>query len=96
MKEPKKYILDEWDSMCAKANKGTRSACPLLEDEVLVEMHKYLGAILIENEELRKLVDLARDEYLEENSDGETDCVTPYDYYPMDLYYNNVQKLWRV
>ena len=54
MKEPKKYIFEEWDSMCAKANKSLHSACPLLEDEVLVEMHKYVGAILIENDRLSK------------------------------------------
>ncbi len=52
MKEPKQYIFEEWDSMCAKANKSLHSACPLLEDEVLVEMHKYVGAILIENDRL--------------------------------------------
>jgi hypothetical protein len=34
-----------------------------------------------EIERLRTLVDLARDTYIEENSDGETDCVTPYDRY---------------
>ena len=54
MKEPKQYIFEEWDSMCAKANKSLHSACPLLEDEVLVEMHKYVGAILIENDRLSK------------------------------------------
>ena len=56
MKEPKQYIFEEWDSMCAKANKSLHSACPLLEDEVLVEMHKYVGAILIENENLRSQI----------------------------------------
>lgn len=54
MKEPKQYIFEEWDSMCAKANKSLRSTCPLLEDEVLVEMHKYVGAILIENDRLSR------------------------------------------
>lgn len=34
-----------------------------------------------EIEKLRALVKLARDAYLAEHSDGETDCVTPYDYY---------------
>lgn len=45
MQEPEQYILEEWDSMCAKANKALHSDCPLLEDEVLVEMHKYVGAL---------------------------------------------------
>jgi hypothetical protein len=45
MNEPKKYILEEWDSMCAIANKARQSDCPLIEDEVLVEMHKYVGAL---------------------------------------------------
>lgn len=30
---------------------------------------------------LKALVKIARDTYIEENSDGETDCVTPYDIY---------------
>ncbi len=54
MKEPKQYIFKEWDSMFAKANNSLHSACPLLEDEVLVEMHKYVGAILIENDRLSR------------------------------------------
>ena len=54
MKEPKQYIFEEWDSMCAKANKSLHSDCPLLEDEVLVVMHKYVGAILIENDRLSR------------------------------------------
>jgi hypothetical protein len=37
--------------------------------------------LLREVETLGKLVTLARDEYLKANSDGETDCVTPYDTY---------------
>jgi len=32
-------------------------------------------------EYLKALVKLAREDYLERNSDGETDCVTPYDIY---------------
>lgn len=62
MEKPKQYIFEEWDSMCAKANKALHSDCPLLEDEVLVEMHKYVGAILIENEKLKKRIEDA--EYL--------------------------------
>ena len=58
MKEPNQYIFEEWNSMYAKANKSLHSACPLLEDEVLVEMHKYLGAILIENEKLSSVINI--------------------------------------
>jgi hypothetical protein len=58
MKEPKQYIFEEWDSMCAKANKALHSDCPLLEDEVLAEMHKYVGAILIENENLLSIINV--------------------------------------
>ena len=56
MEEPEQYILEEWDSMCAKANKALHSNCPLLEDEVMVEMHKYVGAILIENHRLESQI----------------------------------------
>ena len=45
MNEPAKYILEEWDSMCAIAHKARQGNCPLIEDEVLVEMHKYVGAL---------------------------------------------------
>lgn len=44
MVEPEQYIFEEWDSMCALAHKARQGNCPLLEDEVLVEMHKYVGA----------------------------------------------------
>ncbi|MGE9292834.1 MAG: XRE family transcriptional regulator [Puniceicoccales bacterium] len=42
MSEPEQYIFEEWDSMCARANKNLHGDCPLVEDEVLVEMHKYV------------------------------------------------------
>jgi len=42
MQEPEQYILDEWAAMLEKAKKHLRSDCPLLEDEVLVEMQKYI------------------------------------------------------
>lgn len=45
MSEPEQYIFEEWDSMCAKANTSLHSDCPLIEDETLVEMHKYVGAL---------------------------------------------------
>lgn len=43
MKEPEQYILDEWNSMCAKANTSLHGDCPTLEDETLVAMHKYMS-----------------------------------------------------
>lgn len=54
MQEPEQYIFEEWDSMCAKANKSLHSDCPLLEDEVLVEMHAYVGYLGKETE-LKKI-----------------------------------------
>lgn len=39
--KPEQYILDEWEAMCAKAN----TSCPLIEDEVLVKMHQYIGSL---------------------------------------------------
>lgn len=39
---------------------------------------------------LMRGIKLARDEYLEQNADGETDCVTPYDTYFYD--YGNFVK----
>ena len=38
-------------------------------------------ALAQEVDKLKALVKMARDTYIEENSDGETDCVTPYDRY---------------
>ena len=32
-----------------------------------------------QNLQFREMIDMARNEYLELNSDGEHDCVTPYD-----------------
>lgn len=32
-------------------------------------------------DDMKKKLDAARDSYIEEHSDGETDCVTPYDEY---------------
>lgn len=32
-------------------------------------------------DDMKKKLDMARDSYIEEHSDGETDCVTPYDEY---------------
>ena len=72
MSEPDQYILDEWDSMCAKANKSLHSDCPLLEDETLVEMHKYVGSINQRNNELEVLLeDLKADLLMRAEIDSE-------------------------
>ena len=42
MNKPEQYILNEWDSMCTKARKATQSDCPLIEDETLKAMGKYV------------------------------------------------------
>lgn len=49
--------------------------------DMLATLRELVLKLSGENKELRSLVNLARDEYLAENSDGVTDCVTPYDYY---------------
>lgn len=47
----------------------------------LVATRKQLQQTTGERDALVKLVNMARDAFIEENSDGETDCVTPYDWY---------------
>lgn len=47
----------------------------------LVATRKRLQQTTDERDALVKLVNMARDTFIEENSDGETDCVTPYDWY---------------
>lgn len=37
--------------------------------------------VIAQKKQLLKMVDYARNDYLEQNSDGETDCVTPFDWY---------------
>lgn len=56
MSEPEQYILEEWGSMCAKAEQALRSDCPLLEDEVLVEMHKYVVALKAQQVRMREVL----------------------------------------
>lgn len=46
MKAPSDYILNEWEGMCAGANIRLSSDCPLLHDEVLVEMDKYITRLI--------------------------------------------------
>ena len=45
--------------------------------------------------EHRQLVKLARDTYLEENSDGVHDCPTPYDIYPIQKRENVIDDIWK-
>lgn len=45
-------LFDEWDTICAKANKALHSDCPLVEDQVLVEMHKRFHQLNAENVKL--------------------------------------------
>ena len=56
MKEPEQYIFEEWERMCSNANKHLNSDCPLLEDQVLVELHKYVETLRSENEKFMKLL----------------------------------------
>ena len=51
MSEPSQYILEGWDDICATANASLDSDCPLLDDEVLVEMHKYLGQLRLNHDQ---------------------------------------------
>ena len=70
--QQKDYILQEWDSMCANANKSLHSDCPLLEDETLVEMHKYVSQINQRNNELEILLeDLKADLLIRADIDSE-------------------------
>ena len=70
--QPQDYILQEWDSMCANANKSLHSDCPLLEDETLVEMHKYVSRINQRNNELEILLeDLKADLLMRAEIDSE-------------------------
>lgn len=72
MSEPEQYILEEWDSMCANANKSLHSDCPLLDDEVLVEMHKHVAHLNQRNNELEILLeDLKSDLLLRADIDSE-------------------------
>ncbi len=52
----------------------------ILEDDIFTVTSK-LRAVEYENEQLREKLKIARDVYIELHSDGETDCVTPFDIY---------------
>jgi len=72
MEEPEQYIFEEWESMCANANKSLHADCPLLEDETLVEMHKYVSHINQRNNELEILLeDLKADLLMRAELDNE-------------------------
>lgn len=72
MSEPEQYILEGWDDICATANTSLDSDCPLLDDEVLVEMHKYVAHLSQRNNELEILLeDLKADLLLRADIDSE-------------------------
>lgn len=75
MNKPEKYILEGWDDICEKANKSLHSDCPLLEDEVLVEMHKYVSQMNQRNNELEILLeDLKADLLMRADIDNSEGC----------------------
>ena len=39
---PADYILEEWKVMVGKSKHHLDSDCPLIEDEVIIEMHNYI------------------------------------------------------
>lgn len=47
----------------------------------IMQLKAERDALEAENAISRSLLKLARDEFIEANQDGETDCVTPYDLY---------------
>ena len=55
-KKPPQYIIDEWVGTCLESFTALTSDCPLLEDEVLTEMYKYVNALELEVNALRKHV----------------------------------------
>lgn len=63
--EPEQYILDEWMAMCARAYKALQTDCPLIEDETLVTMYKY---VLEQQERIAQLEQLVSD--MEEMNQG--------------------------
>lgn len=52
--------------------------CIYLENEMFKKMDERDAAVA-QNIAFRKLLNMARDEYIDAHQDGETDCVTPYD-----------------
>lgn len=65
------------NSLCATDDEV--SIAWLVSEIMLLEISYNTDKKVIDD--LKNLVTLARNEYLEAHSDGETDCVTPYDIY---------------
>jgi hypothetical protein len=40
--KPEEYILDEWEDMYEVARLNLKGDCPLLEDEVIINIHHYI------------------------------------------------------
>jgi len=73
MNEPDQYILEGWDNICATAHASLDSDCPLLDDEVLVEMHKHVAQLNQRNNELEILLEDVKSDLLmrsEKDSQG--------------------------
>ncbi len=65
-------------------DRGVTTKCKLGTSSNLCEncpLKNKADALAKQNLKLMELINLARNEYLELNSDGEHDCVTPYDVY---------------
>ncbi len=72
MSEPSTYILEGWDEVCATANASLNTDCPLLDDEVLVEMHKYVSRLNQRKNEIEILLeDLKADLLMRAETDSE-------------------------
>ena len=57
MKKPADYILAEWREQTNRAIQHLKGNCPLIEDEVQVEMDKYIFNLERQNEELRETIE---------------------------------------
>jgi len=75
-----KYLVDIRDAILDPTDYNLIKAMNVAIEEVETES-VALPCVNPEVAKLLRLVNLARATYIEENFDGETDCVTPYDYY---------------
>ena len=74
-----KYLVDIRDAILDPTDYNLIKAMNVAIEEVETES-VALPCVNPEVAKLLRLVNLARATYIEENFDGETDCVTPYDY----------------
>lgn len=68
MTKPEPYILQEWMSMCERAGWAINSNCPLIEDEVILEMNKYIFEMQCRVSSLETIVSILSQQ------DGEQTC----------------------